>query len=167
MLNSSINKNKVGRNQPCPCGSGKKYKMCCDSNNTKLDYWNNKVDFDEMKMNNTNSNEKLDIKKVNSISIPMFKDKSGEYINQTLWRCVEKIIGEMRGTYRIDLFSKPSSITLHFDYNPFDEKEWFEFLDKIVKSKTVKSLKELFLLQDKTDKTQLGVMFRKSLLEMV
>jgi len=21
--------NKVGRNQPCPCGSGKKYKKCC------------------------------------------------------------------------------------------------------------------------------------------
>ena len=21
--------NKVGRNQPCPCGSGKKYKRCC------------------------------------------------------------------------------------------------------------------------------------------
>lgn len=20
---------KVGRNQPCPCGSGKKYKKCC------------------------------------------------------------------------------------------------------------------------------------------
>ncbi|MDC3097435.1 preprotein translocase subunit SecA [Candidatus Pelagibacter sp.] len=26
---SSIAKNKVGRNQPCPCGSGKKYKHCC------------------------------------------------------------------------------------------------------------------------------------------
>lgn len=24
-----INKNKVGRNNPCPCGSGKKYKKCC------------------------------------------------------------------------------------------------------------------------------------------
>ncbi len=24
-----INKNKVGRNEPCPCGSGKKYKKCC------------------------------------------------------------------------------------------------------------------------------------------
>jgi len=24
-----INKNKVGRNDPCPCGSGKKYKKCC------------------------------------------------------------------------------------------------------------------------------------------
>jgi preprotein translocase subunit SecA len=24
-----INQNKVGRNDPCPCGSGKKYKKCC------------------------------------------------------------------------------------------------------------------------------------------
>ncbi len=24
--------NKVGRNEPCPCGSGKKYKKCCDNN---------------------------------------------------------------------------------------------------------------------------------------
>lgn len=22
--------NKVGRNDPCPCGSGKKYKKCCE-----------------------------------------------------------------------------------------------------------------------------------------
>ena len=32
---SAINKlkekygHKVGRNEPCPCGSGKKYKYCC------------------------------------------------------------------------------------------------------------------------------------------
>jgi preprotein translocase subunit SecA len=25
----TVNKNKVGRNDPCPCGSGKKYKKCC------------------------------------------------------------------------------------------------------------------------------------------
>ena len=24
-----VKKNKVGRNDPCPCGSGKKYKKCC------------------------------------------------------------------------------------------------------------------------------------------
>jgi SWIM/SEC-C metal-binding protein len=24
---------KVGRNEPCPCGSGKKYKKCCALNN--------------------------------------------------------------------------------------------------------------------------------------
>lgn len=24
-----VNKDKVGRNDPCPCGSGKKYKNCC------------------------------------------------------------------------------------------------------------------------------------------
>ena len=23
------NENKVGPNEPCPCGSGKKYKKCC------------------------------------------------------------------------------------------------------------------------------------------
>ncbi len=24
-----VNEHKVGRNDPCPCGSGKKYKKCC------------------------------------------------------------------------------------------------------------------------------------------
>ena len=24
-----VKKTKVGRNDPCPCGSGKKYKQCC------------------------------------------------------------------------------------------------------------------------------------------
>ncbi|MCC5025393.1 MAG: SEC-C domain-containing protein [Candidatus Synoicihabitans palmerolidicus] len=24
-----VNITKVGRNDPCPCGSGKKYKKCC------------------------------------------------------------------------------------------------------------------------------------------
>jgi hypothetical protein len=24
-----IMKNKIGRNDPCPCGSGKKFKKCC------------------------------------------------------------------------------------------------------------------------------------------
>ena len=27
------NENKIGRNDPCPCGSGKKYKKCCGRNN--------------------------------------------------------------------------------------------------------------------------------------
>jgi hypothetical protein len=26
------NEKKVGRNDPCPCGSGKKYKNCCGAN---------------------------------------------------------------------------------------------------------------------------------------
>ena len=26
------NENKIGRNDPCPCGSGKKYKKCCGAN---------------------------------------------------------------------------------------------------------------------------------------
>jgi len=27
-----VNKGKIGRNEPCPCGSGKKYKNCCSKN---------------------------------------------------------------------------------------------------------------------------------------
>jgi len=27
-----IGKKKIGRNDPCPCGSGKKYKKCCGKN---------------------------------------------------------------------------------------------------------------------------------------
>jgi len=27
-----VNKNKTGRNDPCPCGSGKKHKHCCGKN---------------------------------------------------------------------------------------------------------------------------------------
>jgi len=27
-----IHREKIGRNRPCPCGSGKKYKKCCGSN---------------------------------------------------------------------------------------------------------------------------------------
>jgi SWIM/SEC-C metal-binding protein len=29
-LKTKIAAKKVGRNEPCPCGSGKKYKKCCD-----------------------------------------------------------------------------------------------------------------------------------------
>jgi hypothetical protein len=30
--NTIVKEKKVGRNDPCPCGSGKKYKKCCGSN---------------------------------------------------------------------------------------------------------------------------------------
>ena len=30
--NTVVNESKVGRNDPCPCGSGKKYKKCCGAN---------------------------------------------------------------------------------------------------------------------------------------
>ncbi len=29
MQGTVVNEYKVGRNEPCPCGSGKKYKKCC------------------------------------------------------------------------------------------------------------------------------------------
>ena len=32
VLTPRVNAAKVGRNDPCPCGSGKKYKKCCGAN---------------------------------------------------------------------------------------------------------------------------------------
>ena len=31
-------RNKIGRNEPCPCGSGKKYKQCCLNKVVKVDF---------------------------------------------------------------------------------------------------------------------------------
>lgn len=28
-ISNQVTKKKIGRNDPCPCGSGKKYKHCC------------------------------------------------------------------------------------------------------------------------------------------
>ena len=35
-LNPPIRKQKIGRNAPCPCGSGKKYKFCCMNKRKRL-----------------------------------------------------------------------------------------------------------------------------------
>jgi len=32
IVKPSVSLTKVGRNSPCPCGSGKKYKKCCGAN---------------------------------------------------------------------------------------------------------------------------------------
>lgn len=37
--NLSAKSSKVGRNEPCPCGSGKKYKKCCGSPVAEEDQW--------------------------------------------------------------------------------------------------------------------------------
>lgn len=35
MIAPIIEPKKIGRNEPCPCGSGKKYKKCCMKKQTK------------------------------------------------------------------------------------------------------------------------------------
>lgn len=31
-MHTVVKEKKIGRNDPCPCGSGKKYKQCCGKN---------------------------------------------------------------------------------------------------------------------------------------
>ena len=51
---------KIGRNDPCPCGSGKKYKKCCINSSNDFDFTppssekkNNTLEF--IKSNNSAS----------------------------------------------------------------------------------------------------------------
>lgn len=37
----------IGRNDPCPCGSGKKYKKCCLIKQEQQDAWANKLANDD------------------------------------------------------------------------------------------------------------------------
>ncbi|MEG2259475.1 MAG: SEC-C metal-binding domain-containing protein, partial [Oscillospiraceae bacterium] len=36
MQNMPVKKKKIGPNDPCPCGSGKKYKKCCGKSSSSL-----------------------------------------------------------------------------------------------------------------------------------
>jgi len=42
-------KRKVGRNDPCPCGSGKKYKRCCGAR--AQTYMEREQEIDHFKLN--------------------------------------------------------------------------------------------------------------------
>ena len=46
-MNQPIRSTKIGRNDPCPCGSGKKFKKCCAS---KTDQWTNQYHPDKPKI---------------------------------------------------------------------------------------------------------------------
>ena len=50
---------KVGRNDPCPCGSGKKFKKCCESEKTQSRFHL--------------QHEAVGEKKVAGIAMPLFK----------------------------------------------------------------------------------------------
>ena len=38
---------EIGRNDPCPCNSGKKYKKCCLIKQQQTDVWANKLANDD------------------------------------------------------------------------------------------------------------------------
>ena len=51
---SATKKNKIGRNDPCPCGSGKKYKNCCLNKVVQVDFshhqYNDCISEDDAKL---------------------------------------------------------------------------------------------------------------------
>jgi hypothetical protein len=53
---------KIGRNDPCPCGSGKKYKKCCYQKNNRVEMSTDPKEdnFNEFEDNILNSSENID-----------------------------------------------------------------------------------------------------------
>ena len=49
LISSYIKAPKIGRNQPCPCGSGRKYKLCCLG---KEKYFLDEIDFNRCFLDN-------------------------------------------------------------------------------------------------------------------
>lgn len=64
-----MNNNKIGRNNPCPCGSGKKYKKCCLNENI-----NKKERFDSILFEDEQPVKLTEIKKLSDGTLKMFSD---------------------------------------------------------------------------------------------
>src|SRR5437588_5400783 len=49
----TVTQMKIGRNDPCPCGSGKKYKRCCMVNDEAAQTTNRTLDNEWLKLRQT------------------------------------------------------------------------------------------------------------------
>ncbi|OGN62055.1 MAG: hypothetical protein A3F40_03470 [Chlamydiae bacterium RIFCSPHIGHO2_12_FULL_27_8] len=65
---------KVGRNDPCPCGSGKKFKKCCENKMIGKKFMASKIETSEI--NKSSSLSSFFQKKITPISTPDALDKS-------------------------------------------------------------------------------------------
>lgn len=87
---------KIGRNEPCLCGSGKKYKNCCMSKNNNTKYIENEDVL------NTYYNDEETIEKYSIISTHNIFSGIKEYVLGSL----EQLIYHLKNKYNIDYFIK-------------------------------------------------------------
>lgn len=161
-----IDYSKVGRNDPCPCGSGKKYKKCClDKTENVLPYQkyidksledypkknNNKgeLDFYSIYKEEYINIDKLLYKAIKSKRVPLFVDRRRDkeddndyaYLNEA-YPLIKDVI-EKNGFKTIDEYDKEVSIHISL-YNFFTK--YFEcMLSKYKRGKKdiLKDMEEL------------------------
>jgi|APSaa5957512622_1039677.scaffolds.fasta_scaffold20418_4 hypothetical protein len=91
------------------------------------------------------------INKIKKICVPVWGEGFTSFVEK-----VEGIVGKMRMIYSIEPFSDEGFV-FNIEDDPFDEKEWKTFLNKLLETKVVKTKSELGLGQHKTDKTHFSV----------
>ena len=126
MGTSAAGANKVGRNEPCPCGSGKKYKKCCLA----------REQVERAEERRHHANHELDRRLVESIH----RYASGRF--GEAWRSAVRDIGELFGEQpaALQLLAPWTACTLEMDGRPVtawfaeerrrhltpDERAWLE-----------------------------------------
>jgi len=82
---------KIGRNDPCPCGSGKKYKKCCYNDaekNSKIERAQKKAETKEDLIKFINEKIAVYVFKVELISM-FVRQKDFEWDKNGIWRIIE------------------------------------------------------------------------------
>lgn len=142
-----IETRKVSKNQFCPCGSGKKYKDCCEKKELKWVYQNGKI-IKSLPMNNVLSDS---IKDLSRRFTKIFGRKPYNY--EKLF----KMLGIIEGSYE-KLFSKMTDLNLplaqqyatiktgmflsEFNYEQFSDLDLDEWNEAIEEFEIKNSLKE-------------------------
>lgn len=133
---------KIGRNSPCPCGSGKKYKQCCiGSNVVPIGIASNNVDADE-------SISGIELPPHLQEMFPGMQEQMTDHsfhslddLNALLDQSVD-----VRNTTSDDDFHGLSPEQMHgVLYTPLDESPWYELLGELPTDLSAAPILQVFL----------------------
>ncbi len=110
---------KLGRNDPCPCGSGKKYKRCCYGKDTAAARAKNASELEENRFKPSSATE-------------LFNDVDGDVMSTEFWDDLEKKMPADMRKEHADIFSEIKSMTA-FDENRTEIEQASNKLEKYKK----------------------------------
>ncbi len=120
---------KIGRNDPCPCGSGKKYKKCCINSSNDFDFTppssekkNNTLEF--IKSNNSASLLNF------IIGLQLQPNNHGKNIR--IEELATYIVTNLNDKPNCDLESFKKHLDTEYDYNPMEDLPENLFCENIV-----------------------------------
>jgi tetratricopeptide (TPR) repeat protein len=127
---------KIGRNEPCPCGSGKKHKKCCYQVNQAPAGKQSQVNFDSLPARDydsldDDSNRILDLIKQNKIDLAEQKAKNliEKYpeVQDGFERLGMVYEAKKQNQLAVDMYQKALDFTIAHPENGYEEefKDWY------------------------------------------